>query len=207
MNFLRKNMFWTYTILSVIFGILALVFGALANYADRKENFSSAPTPPHTNTYNINGDYVNRDKKTNQETNDKPETVELKEKPTNEKTTKKSIINNGIINSGTNNGTQTVNNIYNEKLPRKINNEDVNIIRDKIPLDYKISFIYVNSTEESINFANEVFSVIKEMGYEILEVSAAGIYSDGKPYRKDERISFTLYDNDKKALIVIKEQK
>lgn len=53
-------MFWTYTILGIIFGILALVCGALATYEDRKNNSLVVPA---NNTYNINGDYVNRDKK------------------------------------------------------------------------------------------------------------------------------------------------
>lgn len=209
-------MFWTYTILGIIFGILALVCGALATYEDRKNNSLVIPA---NNTYNINGDYINRDKKVienfteqskQEKTSAQPITTKLTASKSNEQsnTVKEQTINKGIINEAPNYGTQTVNNYSNEREPRKLNSEDIATIKT-IPKNYNVQFNYINSTEESTKYAEEVFLEIKKLAYNITEVNAIGMYieSGGKPHIKGERIYLTLYDNDKRAVVIIREQK
>jgi len=213
MNFSNKKMYWTYTILALICTIGAVVFGFLANYSEKKED----PKPLKGDTiFNINGDYVNRDKnikKSNVDTKEfKPKTeVKTLDKSINDETINEneSLINNGIINSGNNYGSQTVNNYNNtEQSPRKINNEDVNLI-NAIPKDYKITFLYVSSFEETINYAEQIFNEIKKAGYNIIEVNSTGMYLEngGKPHKRGERIYLTLDDESKIARVIIREQK
>lgn len=205
MNFLRKNMGGIYTILGSMFQIAAIICFAMVYYSDKKKDSEETikPISTPTNTYNIKGDFVNRDKNTI----DKSKETQRSQKKISDEKVGETIINNGIINSGINNGNQTVHNVYNEKPPRKINDEDISTIQHNIPLDYKINFLYVNSTEESVNYANEVFSAIKEMGYDVKEVMSIGMYSDGKPYKRDGRIDFNINKIDKSAEVIIKEQK
>ena len=204
MNFLGKNMFWTYTILAVLCGIFALVFGALATYADRKE--SSSPTTT-SNTYNISGDYVKRDKKVTEKS--KIERNNHRANSVDEKPKTKQIINNGIINSGANYGTQTVNNNYNELQPRRLNNDDIKDIKNKIPLDYNVIINFVNSTEESINYAQEILTEVKRLGYNIIEINSIGMYVEGGgiPQPKDEKYRLDIDNSNKKVIILIRTQK
>lgn len=202
----RKNIKFIVPIVVLIGG---LILSYLKFFFPQKEPVITLPV--HNTKIEIkgDGDNVSRDKIINTTTVN----VEIPQKELKQVVKEKAaikadpIINNGIVNSGVNNGTQTVNNVYNEKPPRKINKEDLTNIRYHIPLDYKIEFIYVNNTEESTNYANEVFLAMKEMGYVIVHISSTQIFADGKPYRKDERIDFTINPAEKKAQIVIKEQR
>jgi hypothetical protein len=191
----------TYTILSGLCTIFAVVFGIAAYHADKKEN----EKPTEKTTINVQGDYVHRDKNSNDKIN-KPEIKRQVLKTAIKK--EETIINNGIINSGINNGSQTVNNVYNEKPPRYISNEDVEYLKNTIPLDYKIKFIYVQSTEESLKYSDQIFRALLELGYNFKQVIPVGTYTSVGPYSKeDDRIKITLNDSERQAQIVIREQK
>lgn len=197
-------MFWTYTILSGLCAILAVVFGMLATHAEKKEEASPLPV---TNTIlNVKGDYVNKNKTVKTEKTNKVQKPIKSEPLTNKSET---IINNGgIVNSGINNGTQTVNNYSNEREPRKLNSEDISTLKT-IPLDYRVQFMYVNSSEESTNYANEIFIELNKLNYNIIEVNSVGMYLEngGKPHVKGERIYLTQYPDEKRAVVLIREQK
>jgi hypothetical protein len=207
----RKNMFWTYTILAGLCTILAVVFGILATYAEKKEE---APPLPVTNTtFNIKGDYVNRDKKVNeyikdQKNNSLPteDNVLVSKSKEENSNVKESSVNNGIINQAPNYGTQNVNN-YNEKQPRKLNLNDINDIKNTIPKEYNVIISFVNSTEEAINYTNQIISELKMLNYHIIEINSIGVLAGGRPYTKDERYYIVLDTLNKKAEIFIREQK
>lgn len=214
----------TFTILAGAFQIAAIVCGILAYNADK--TIDKIPQENNT-TFNINGDYINRDKKTNikndfapkkgkiieanltsvkQVSESKKEKLEEMNQEDNSNINKTPSINNGIINSGINNGNQTVNN-YNGIEPRQINDQDIAYIKNNIPLDYKIDFKYVNSTQESIDYSEQLFMELKKMGYDINSVSAIGMLIDGIPINKGDRYKVSKDDSKKTAKIVIKEQK
>ncbi|MDR6761898.1 hypothetical protein J2Y38_002107 [Flavobacterium sp. 2755] len=210
----RKNMFWTYTILTGLCTILAVVFGILANYTEKAEkNEEATPLPVTNTTFNIKGDYVNRDKKAEDTSKDpKNDTPPTQNNSVVSKSTEKSLsvkepsVNNGIINQAPNYGTQNVNN-YNEKQPRILNTEDINKIKT-IPLDYRIDIEFIISTEESVNYAQEIISEIKKSGFTINSVTAIGNQQRGIPYKNDERFLILDVDNNAKTLtVLIREQK
>lgn len=205
MNFSLKNMGGTYTILGSIFQIAAIICFAVVYFSDKnKDSVKPVLTPSSNNTYNIQGDYVNRDKTVK---TDKIKKVQksLNSSPTLNKG--EIIINNGgIVNSGVNNGTQTVNN-YNERQPRKLNSNDINDIKNTIPKEYNVIISFVNSTEEAINYTNQIISELKTLNYRIIEINSIGVLADGRPYAQDERYYINVDISNKKAEIVIKEQK
>jgi hypothetical protein len=195
----QKNMFWTYTILAALCGVGVIVFSTLATYADKKKDISEES--PNNPIFNIEGDYINGDK-----------TVKEKSTPAVIHTEKiiehkPAIVNNGgIVNSGNNYGSQTVNN-YNEKQPRKLNTTDINEIKNAIPKDYAVIISFINSTEETINYTKEIISELKKLDYNIIETNSIGILAGGKPYVQGERYYIELDNSNKKAEIIIREQK
>jgi hypothetical protein len=110
------------------------------------------------------------------------------------------------VNSGNNYGSQTVNN-YNEKQPRKLNTTDINEIKNAIPKDYAVIISFINSTEETINYTKEIISELKKLDYNIIETNSIGILAGGKPYVQGERYYIELDNSNKKAEIIIREQK
>jgi hypothetical protein len=213
----------SYTILAGLFQIAAVLCGILAYKADKKVDAVATSA----NIFKINGDYVNGDKNT--DTNkkvavkkDKRQEAIHNEKSDNNKipienniltssdvnnSVRNSGVNNGIINSGVNNGTQTVNNVYKGIEPRQLNKQDIEDIKYEIPLDYKINIDYVNSTEESTNYAEQIFLELKKNGYIINSVNSIGMLMDGRPNKTGDRYYIKKDDSEKVATIVIKEQK
>lgn len=197
----------TYTILGGAFQIAAIVFAVLAYNADKAID---KITPPSATTYNINGDSIKRDKKTNnkQESDhkkEKPQEVKYEENPNVNKTPN---INNGIINSGVNNGTQTVNNVYKGNEPRQLNNQDIADIKLNIPKNYKLDFEYFDNSDESVNYAQQIANELIKMGYHINSAKGyGGLVIGGKPHKENERFIYYLNDVEKTVKIDIREQK
>ena len=163
----------TYTILAGLCTIGAVIFTILAYNAD-KSDISVSPSTTSTTNINVSGDYVNRDKINKVIKESKPKQVTKKEEP---------IQNNGIINNGVNNGTQTVNNVtnnYNDiKKIRHLDNEDIEYIKTNMPLDYNISISYENSTDENVDFTNEIYNHLKKVGYNISEITSSQVIMGG----------------------------
>lgn len=209
----------SYTILAGFFQIAAIICGILAYNADKKVNVA----PTSGNTFNINGDYVNRDKNIDNKTVINKKTVIQKDKEQEVIHAKKSDnnkilianknvansgVNNGIINSGVNYGNQTVNNNYNEKeAPRQVTNNDLEYIKQNIPLDYKIDLSFVNSTQECINYKNQIISGLTQFGYKVANINSIGMLLDGRINNPGDRFYINKDESQKTAEIVIKEQK
>ncbi|MES2575688.1 MAG: hypothetical protein V4572_12135 [Bacteroidota bacterium] len=224
---LEKKIGLAFTILAGVSTVGVILF-------NKDDNTLPTNNTKNNNTYNIKGDFVNRDKISNVYI----DTVKRKDKSPNENINKKKdntlvsnkkvdvlvekpsekpvennndkpVVNNGIINSGVNYGTQTVNNNnYNgREAPRQITQTDVDNIKKYIPLDYKISILYCTNTQESLDFSNQIYRVLKEIGYTIYETKGAGMIGDG--YQNNPGLKFRLNkeDKNKTAKITIKEQK
>lgn len=215
----------TFTILAGVCQIGVIIFGVLAYNSDNKGSVKSQPG----NIFNITGDYVNRDKdsnfkqeplikkdksnkvnstKTNQEHVLNKEKIKENNHKEKSDVSKTPSVNNGIINSGINYGNQTVNNLYNRKEEsRQLNNQDIEFINSNIPLDYKIIIDYVNSTQESINYTEQIYAELKKIGYNIISVNSIGMLIDGIPNNPGDRYFVYKNDSEKTIKIVIKEQK
>lgn len=221
MKFFNKKMGVIYTILGAFCQIAVVIFGFLAYYSDKS---SERGLKGNGAIFNINGDYINKEGKVNNDLeskNDKDEEkivpkVEKEFESTNEKSQinqgnkpiKESTpsVNNGIINSGVNNGNQTVNN-FNDPLPRQINDSDRAAIKDNIPKDYQIDFSYVNRTQESVEYAQQIFTELQKGGYNVGPPTSIGVLVDGVPIERGDRFKIYKDEPNKMVRIIIKEQR
>lgn len=209
----------TYKILAQACAALVIIFAAATTIIQQKELPAEKPVEKSNPVFNINGDYINNDKivtaqsENSSEIKTKVPTVqpaikkEIKviEQNRNDEP-KENIINNGIINSGTNTGTQTVNNYNPEPEPRHVTKDEFNLFKQNIPIDYKILFHFENGTQESINYANEMYNLLIKMGYKIdtKDIVEATMYSDSRiRVRKGNRAFIFPNQNNKSVQVII----
>ncbi len=80
-------------------------------------------------------------------------------------------------------------------------------IKYNIPLDYKIDISFVNSTEECLNFTNQIVTGLTQFGYKITNINSIGMLIDGRINKPGDRFYIKKDEFQKTAEIVIKEQK
>ncbi|MDQ1165895.1 hypothetical protein [Flavobacterium sp. SORGH_AS_0622] len=215
--FLRNNK-KTYKTLASVFTILSVAFASLTQLVEKKEEKSNKKVEKEiekpSNVYHIKGDFINRDKNvqnnSNKNTPVKLSTssreYEAKSSETKSEAIKpqENIINNGIINSGVNNGVQTVNN-YSEIpiVDRHLTSEDIDLIKSKIPMNYDVN-ITCESGEETINYSNEILKSLNRMGYKITSAESVNMLIEGA-IQKKKGIKFHIIPNEKlkKAFVMI----